>query len=148
MNKSSLEEYLKINGEVTYTNVGVSMMPLLRQGRDVFTIRRNGPERCRVGDVVLFRRPSGKYVLHRVIEVRPDDYVIMGDNCCVKETGVRDEEILGVMTSFVRGGRECGVNAPAYRLYSFAVMHTVGARILWKRGKRWLARRLRGRRNE
>lgn len=79
MSKSSLEEYLKSNGEVTYTNMGVSMMPLLRQGKDVFTLRRKGTERCRLGDVVLFRRSSGKFVLHRVIEVHPDDYVIMED---------------------------------------------------------------------
>lgn len=140
MSKSSLEEYLKSNGEVTYTNMGVSMMPLLRQGKDVFTLRRKGTERCRVGDVVLFRRSSGRYVLHRVIEVRPEDYVIMGDNCYRKETGIRDEDILGVMTSFVRDGREHNIKEPVYRLYSFAVLHTLGARILLKTGRRWLAR--------
>jgi hypothetical protein len=148
MSKSSLEEYLKSNGEVTYTNMGVSMMPLLRQGKDVFTLRRKGTERCRLGDVVLFRRSSGKFVLHRVIEVHPDDYVIMGDNCYLKEKGIKDEDILGVMTSFVRDGKEHDLNEPGYRLYTFAVMHATGARILWKRGRKWLARKLRMRRRK
>ena len=32
------EEYIEKNGSLTYTNVGTSMMPLLRQGKDLFTV--------------------------------------------------------------------------------------------------------------
>ena len=55
----SYEEFLEANGELTYTNVGTSMMPLLRQGRDLFTVRKKTEERCRAGDVVLYRREAG-----------------------------------------------------------------------------------------
>ena len=51
------EEYLEKNGEMTYTNRGVSMLPLLKQDRDMFTVRRKGEERCRKYDVILYRRP-------------------------------------------------------------------------------------------
>ena len=51
------EEYLEQNGEMTYTNRGISMLPLLKQGRDLFTIRKKGAERCQKYDVVLYRRP-------------------------------------------------------------------------------------------
>ena len=34
----TIAEFLEENGKLTYTNVGVSMMPLLRQGKDLFTI--------------------------------------------------------------------------------------------------------------
>ena len=51
----SIGEYLEKNGTLTYANVGVSMLPLLRQGRDLFTVRKKGAERCRAGDVVLYR---------------------------------------------------------------------------------------------
>ena len=37
---SSFEELLKRDGKLVYTNVGVSMMPLLRQHRDVMVIAR------------------------------------------------------------------------------------------------------------
>ena len=42
----SFEEYLDRNGSLTYSNLGVSMLPLLRQGRDLFTVEKKGPERC------------------------------------------------------------------------------------------------------
>ena len=42
------EEYLAKYGELTYRNVGVSMLPLIRQGRDTFTVRALHPgELCR-----------------------------------------------------------------------------------------------------
>ena len=104
MNKTTYEEFLEKNGEMTYSNVGVSMLPLLKQGRDLFTVRKKGKKRCKKYDVVLYRRPPSSYVLHRIIEVREKDYVILGDNCINKEYGITDDDIIGVMTSlFITG---------------------------------------------
>ncbi len=139
--KISFEDYLKTHGTLTYSNVGVSMLPLLRQGRDLFIVRRKGADRCKVGDVVLYRRPPEQYVLHRVIEVRLNDYVILGDNCIQKESGVRDEEIIGVMTGFVRNGREHSVTEAGYRAYSALWLCTAEARITFKKALLMLKRR-------
>ena len=108
------------------------MLPLLRQGKDLFFIEKKGAERCKVGDVVLYRRKR-QYVLHRIIEVRPDDYVILGDNCTLKEYGIKDGDILAVMTSFIRNGREHSVNELAYRVYSFVWLKLAPMRIFLKR---------------
>ncbi len=113
----SFEEYLAENGTLTYSNKGVSMLPLLKEGRDLFTVEARTSRRCRRYDVVLYRRPPDQYVLHRVLRVTPRGYVILGDNSIKKEF-VRDEDILGVMTSFVRKGREYSVTDPGYRLYT------------------------------
>ena len=140
-NPLSYEEYLDQNGSMTYTNVGVSMLPLLRQGKDLFTVRKKGSERCCVGDVVLYRRGE-QYVLHRVVEVRENDYVILGDNCVCREFGITDEDIIGVMTGFVRGGKEHSVSDLGYRLYSALWLHTEKPRIFLKQAHGWLRRRL------
>ncbi len=129
---SSLEKYLSEQGKIISSNVGVSMLPLLRQGKDLFFIEKKGAERCKVGDVVLYRRKR-QYVLHRIIEVRPDDYVILGDNCTLKEYGIKDSDILAVMTSFIRNGREHSVNELAYRVYSFVWLKLAPMRIFLKR---------------
>ncbi len=121
----NFKEYIEKNGSLTYTNVGVSMMPLLRQGKDMFIVSKRNGQRCNVGDVVLYRRPPDKYVLHRVIEVRENDYVILGDNCVKKEYGIKDEDIIAVMTGYVRNGREHNVLEKGYRLYSFLWLHTI-----------------------
>lgn len=138
----SVEDYLEKNGSMTYTNVGVSMLPLLRQGKDLFTVQKKGPERCRVGDVVLYRRGE-QLVLHRIVSVRANDYVALGDNCIGREYGLTDDRIIGVMSGFVRDGREHTVTERSYRLYSLLWLHTERPRVFLKRGVAWLKRHLR-----
>ena len=127
------EEILEQEGRLVYTNVGVSMLPLLRQGRDLFIVEKRGADRLRAGDVVLYRRPPHQYVLHRIVQVREKDYVILGDNCVGREYGITDGDILGVMTGFVRNGRQHAVTERGYRLYSFCMVHGAGLRIFCKR---------------
>ena len=94
------------------------MLPMLRQGRDLITVMKKTGERCGKYDVVLYRRPPDKYVLHRVVEVREKDYVILGDNCLHKEYGITDGDILGVLTGFQRGGRHWRCDDWRYRAYA------------------------------
>lgn len=114
--KMSFEEYLEKNGTLAYTNVGVSMMPLLRQGRDVMVIRRKGPQRCRKYDAVLFKRRNGQYVLHRVVKVLESGYYIIGDNCVAGEY-VQEDQILGILTEVVRSNRTIRVTDRKYLAY-------------------------------
>lgn len=116
MANSSFEEQLEKNGKLIYTNRGDSMMPLIKQGRDLLIIEPvHG--RLKKYDVPLYKRDSGQYVLHRIIEVRKNDYVICGDNRWLKEYGIRDRHIIGVLTAVVRNGREISVNDRNYKLY-------------------------------
>ena len=131
----SYKEYLKEHGTLTYTNVGVSMLPLLRQSKDLLIVTRKEAGRCRVGDVVLYTRTDNKYVLHRVIEVCANDYIIMGDNCMTKEYGICDDDIIGVMTGFVRNSRQHSTSEVGYRIYTFIILHTISLRVFLKRFK-------------
>ena len=117
--KTTFEELLEKTGVIVYTNKGVSMMPLLRQDRDLMVIERKGSERCKKYDAVLFRRPGsqGVYVLHRILRVNDDGtYWIVGDNCVTGET-VREENVLGILTAVVRDGKNIPVTGRGYRAY-------------------------------
>lgn len=112
------EEYLERYGTLTYTCRGISMLPMLRQRRDLIVVRKKGAERCKKYDVALYIRPPHDYVLHRVVEVRDQDYVILGDNCLNKEYGIRDEDIIGVLTAFVRNGKTIRMESRGQMLYA------------------------------
>ena len=133
MNKSTYEEELEKNGKLIYTNVGSSMMPLLRQRRDLVIIEKRPEGRCRKYDVVFYRRPSGQHVLHRILKVRKNDYVICGDNRRVREFGVPDEWIVGVLTGVVRDGKQINVTDWKYRLYThlWCDFFWIRAAIIW-----------------
>lgn len=113
---STFKEQLELHGKIIYTNVGTSMMPLLRQGRDVMIIERP-TGRLKKYDVPLYIRPDGMYVLHRILKVRKNDYVICGDHCTVKEYGITDNDIVGVLTGVIRDGKTITTDSLGYKLY-------------------------------
>ena len=126
----SIAGYLERNGTLTYTNVGTSMMPLLKQGRDLFTVRAKAPgERFAVGDVVLYRRPPDKNVLHRIVEVTENGYVMLGDNCVRREYGIAEDDVIGVMTGYVRRGKAHSVTEPAYLRYTSRILRNEKLRV-------------------
>ena len=113
---STFKEQLEQHGKIIYTNVGTSMMPLLREGRDVMIIERP-TGRLKKYDVPLYIRPDGMHVLHRILKVRKNDYVICGDHCIKKEYGITDDDIIGVLTGIIRDGKIISMSSPKYKLY-------------------------------
>jgi len=116
----TFEQLLERDGHLAYTNKGVSMMPLLRQSRDIMIIRRKGEYHCKKLDAVLFKRRNSRgidYVMHRVLRVNRDGtYWIIGDNCVTGET-VAEADVIGILTAVVRDGRTIPVTDPGYRMY-------------------------------
>lgn len=117
---TSFEEELARGERLIYTNVGVSMRPLLREGRDVMVIEKLSAEPKKY-DAVLFRRPGvngrGRYVLHRILKKnRNGSFWIVGDNCIGGEN-VMPADILGVMTAVRRGKKTVHTDDLGYRLY-------------------------------
>ena len=113
---TKFEDVIKRDGRLVYTNIGDSMRPLIRQDRDILIIEKI-QGRLKKYDVPLYKRDSGQYVLHRVLKVRENDYVICGDNRYCKEYGITDRHIIGVLTAVVRDGKEIPITNWRYRLY-------------------------------
>lgn len=117
---------LNTYGEFCDTVKGASMMPLLRQTRDTVHVERvafeqTGKEASVQAklvpfDVVLFRRPNGAYVLHRIVAREGNQYLVWGDNCETAEI-VDPSQIIGRMTEFWRGERKRSLSCLRYRAY-------------------------------
>ena len=112
-----IEKMLAEDGFYVSTTVGMSMFPMLRNRRDRVIIRPIGNQRLKKYDLPLYRRPDGKYVLHRIIGVREGHYLIRGDNTYRKEK-VPDEWILGYVTEFYRKGKHISAGSKKYRTYA------------------------------
>jgi hypothetical protein len=142
MNKTTYEQELERTGSLMFTTVGRSMRPFLRSGEDMMVIEARKDSRFRPRDVVLYRRKSGKYVLHRIMAVHKADYVLCGDNCWELERGIRDEQILGVLTAVIREGKRLDVSSRSYRfkVFSWWMLFPIRACVIYTRdliGKIW-----------
>ena len=112
-----IEAQLTTEGFYVSTTVGVSMWPMLRNRRDrviIYPVEAN--TKLSRFDLPLYRRRDGKYVLHRIIGVKDDHYVIRGDNTYKKEL-VPHEKIIGVMREFYRGEKHVLAEDKKYRAY-------------------------------
>lgn len=112
----NLEEYIQNHGQTVITPIGVSMWPMLRGRRDTVVLEK--PEgRLKKYDLPVYRRDNGKLIMHRVLEVRPDSYVMCGDHHINPEYGIRDEQIIAVMKGFYRGERYISSDDKRYVRY-------------------------------
>lgn len=127
----TIEESLCINGYYASTTAGTSMYPLLRHRRDNIVVRPcNG--RLKKYDVPLYK-VGEKYVLHRIIKVLPDGYVICGDNCINKEYNIKDENILGVLTEVYRNNKKINMDGLPYKIYVRMCRFFYPLRVVYKK---------------
>lgn len=83
---------------------GSSMAPFLVHGRDTVYLSRLDRD-AKKGDVLLYRRNSGAYILHRVFKIENNTYTMVGDAQTELEPGIKQEQIIAVMTSALRKGK-------------------------------------------
>ncbi len=114
-NIKEIKDILETDGVFVSTTAGLSMYPMLRDRKDVIVVKKC-TERLKKYDVALYKVGTN-YILHRVLEVSSDSYVIRGDNCDQKEYGITDEQILGVLTEFYRGDKKVSLDSWKYKAY-------------------------------
>ncbi len=83
-----VEERLAVGERVKISLVGTSMQPTLIAG-DELTLEWAGDD-IQVGDVLLFRI-AGRHILHRLVAIEVDRYIMRGDNCVTNEVVGRED---------------------------------------------------------
>ena len=97
--KQALNEY----GVYTGLTKGDSMEPLIHNQQDtIIIVKPQG--RLKKYDIPDYVTKSGKYIMHRIVKVCPDHYVIIGDNRLNKEY-VTDDMIVGKLKAFYKNGK-------------------------------------------
>lgn len=109
------EDVLNRDGFLIFPNKGGSMLPLIRQGKDLMVIEKISGK-PQLFDAVLFRRGNGQYVLHRIMRECDGGYFIIGDSCTEGEF-VNESQIIGKLSAVIRGGKRLEVSDLKYKSY-------------------------------
>ena len=128
-------------GKTTLTVTGGSMLPMLHSKRDSVRLIPVA-DRQKKGDIILYRRANGQYVLHRIIAVSDGGYICCGDNQAEKEP-VAHSQLLAAVDSFTRKGKEYTVSAFGYRCYKTLWVGLFPLRKYYIRLRRFLGNKLR-----
>lgn len=96
----NVEEQIKKDGFALVHTVGDSMEPLLHQHKEESLIRQIERELL-VGDVILYKRENGQYLLHRIVKKKKIFFITRGDNRFINEKVVQSQ-IIGILKGFYR----------------------------------------------
>lgn len=110
---SDYKEELSSRGAIAFVPSGNSMWPTLKnKGQPVIIEKKTG--RLNKYDVGFYIRPNGAYVLHRVMEVLPDGYLMIGDSQFNTEK-VLEDQVFGIMQGFYKGKKYISCDDKGYR---------------------------------
>ena len=108
-----LDRTLRQGKELRLIVTGDSMRPLLCGGKDRVTLCR--PAKIHRGDIVLFRRTGGRYILHRAVKVGPDGFYAAGDAQNWREGPISFAQVEGVVREIQRDSRIIRTSSRLYR---------------------------------
>lgn len=101
---TQLPELLEAAPSVPLVISGNSMSPFLVHGRDsVYLSRVDSP--LKKGDMILYRRDNGAYILHRICRAEGDRYDLVGDAQVLIERGIRADQVIARVTAVRRKGK-------------------------------------------
>ena len=129
---------LENGGHARLPVTGYSMEPMLRHGKDAVYLRPVDP-RQEKGDLILYRRRNGSFVLHRIISLHPEGYICSGDNQWDWEF-VSHSQLLAVENGFQRRGKTYAHDHPGYRFYRFLWVELFCLRWPYIRIRRFMGR--------
>ena len=115
MNDLNVEKALELQGFIIAPVVGDSMLPMLDEKKDSVKIVPAKGILQRY-DLPLHRRPGGQLVLHRIIEVKKNHYIICGDNRKELEK-VPHRWVIGVTEGFFKDGKYVSADDGEYLAY-------------------------------
>ena len=99
--ESDYKTEIEKNGVIGFVPGGNSMWPILKH-RGQSVVVKQKTQRLKKFDVAFYQRSNGAFVLHRVMDVTNDGYVMCGDSQLVYEK-VSEEQVFGVMEGFYSG---------------------------------------------
>lgn len=83
---------------------GSSMSPFLVHHRDtVYLSKVRHP--LRRGDMILYQRDNGRYILHRIYRTEDKTLTMVGDAQTSLERNIRPDQVLALVTAVRRKGR-------------------------------------------
>ncbi len=120
-NKIDIEKTLRDGQTVQINPIGGSMLPLFVTPEDQAVITPDF-KKIKRRDVMVYRRPGGPLVIHRVVKVKPEGIYMVGDRQQEVEGPLPVECMLGKMVSFVRKGKKYTTKNLLYKAYSWIWM--------------------------
>lgn len=118
-----IREVIASGGEFNLFTRGTSMRPTICEG--VHSVMLGAPDDIRAGDILLYERENGEFVLHRLVRMRGDRLTMCGDNQFILEKGIPRSSVVAKVTAILQGEKTSKVNNSLHFRLKLASKRTV-----------------------
>ena len=112
-----IKEVISSGGEFNLFTRGTSMKPTIVEG--VHSVMLGAPTEIARGDIILYERANGQFVLHRLLKIKGDEYFTCGDNQYIIERGIHPDSVIARVTKIQKG--DTSVDVDKSRAFLFAL---------------------------
>ena len=141
----AMQSVIASGGEFLFYPNGKSMLPTICPERDGVLLAR--AEKLRTGDLLLFVRRDGSFVLHRLVKMEKNgSLVLRGDAQYIDERGILPNAVIGRVSAIIRGKKEIRTDSLSFRARSQMLRISYPLRRFLHRAKGKIARTLKGKR--
>jgi len=116
-------ELIQNNQKATVTVTGNSMSPFLKEIRDRVELSATSFNEIKRGDIVLIRRKTGYYVMHRVYKKEKDCFFMVGDAQEWIEGPLYPDQLIAIVKRVWRKNREISCDNIIWKFLSLLWLH-------------------------
>lgn len=113
----SLLEIMKTGKAVNLKIAGWSMSPMLLPERDSLVLASTR-EKLKRGDVVLYQRDCGKYIVHRIYKINQERFFMIGDGETKIEGPLKRDQIFASAIGAYRKDRYLDFNSFRWKAFT------------------------------
>ncbi|QNU66612.1 S24/S26 family peptidase [Ruminiclostridium herbifermentans] len=135
-----IKEILDGGGRAWITVTGMSMYPFLREDEDSVELSSASIDTIKRGDIVLIKRVTGEYILHRVLRTEKDSFYIIGDAQQWVEGPLAPEQLVAVVTAVKRNKHQFTCQSKFWVLLVKIWINVIPLRHLFLKGIRFFAK--------
>jgi signal peptidase I len=125
-----ISEILENSVKARITVTGMSMYPFLREGIDSVELSKGSINDIKPGTIVMIRRKSGCYVMHRAIRKNTECFYIVGDAQQWIEGPIYSHQLVAVVTAVWRRDKRIECSSFLWKFLSNIWLHILPFRYL------------------
>lgn len=135
---SVISDILSQGGKAWITVTGMSMYPFLREDKDMVELSSGDFESIKRGDIILIKRRTGAYVLHRVLRKENKCFYMIGDAQKWVEGPLDPDQLIAVVSKIKRGRFEIKCTNIVWTLLTRVWLNVIPFRHWFLKGLRGL----------
>ncbi|MHB8062192.1 MAG: S24/S26 family peptidase [Ruminiclostridium sp.] len=137
---SLIKEILNDGRKAWIIVTGMSMYPFLREDKDCVELCATNIGSIKRGDIVLIKRVSGEYILHRVHHKEKEHFYIIGDAQQWIEGPLKPEQLVAVVTAVKRKDHQFTCQSKWWKLLVKVWINIIPLRHLILKGIRFIVK--------